>query len=165
MTTIDVEMLAIAKFMSFKPSEKTFDEKLSAAIGIFLGLLFLGGGCLVKYLDDNEQATLQETQGAIVETLSRRERDKNNQEKITYAPVVEFSVQGEKKRFTGWYGSDRPSQGKSVVVRYDPKNPTGKARIVPPLEWLTPWAMFGMGGFAVVYNLALLSPVQWTPDE
>ncbi|MDZ8104369.1 MAG: DUF3592 domain-containing protein [Nostoc sp. DedQUE12a] len=152
--------------MNFKPHQSTFDEKLSAGIGLFLGLLFIGGGFWVRNIVAQEIATLKETRGTVVDSISRRDRSsKNNQEKETYAPVIEFLANGEPTRFTGSYESYRSSNGKIVGVRYDPKQPIKTARVVNPLEGLVPWGMFGMGGLAVVCSLGAFLPVRWSSGE
>ncbi|WP_244918218.1 DUF3592 domain-containing protein [Nostoc linckia] len=159
-------MTVIVKSMNFKPHQSTFDEKLSAGIGLFLGLLFIGGGFWVRNIVAHEIATLKETRGTVVDSISRRERNsENNQEKETYAPLIEFLANGEPTRFTGSYESYRSSNGKIVVVRYDPKQPIKTARVVNSLEGLVPWAMFGMGGLAVVCSLGAFLPVRWSSGE
>ncbi len=93
----------------------------------------------------------------MVDSVSRRERDTtSNQEKITYAPVIEFMLNGDRTRFTGTYESYRPSNGNRVVIRYNPNKPTTTARVVDPLEGWTAWAMFGMGGVSIIFSLGKL---------
>lgn len=147
--------------MPSEPQPSNFDEKLSAMIGLVIGLLFIAGGFWVRQIDLREQATLNETQGTVVDIVSRRERNNtNNQEKVTYAPVIEFLANGDRTRFTGRYESYRASKGNRVVIRYDPQKPATTARVVGPLEGWTAWAMFGMGGLSVFWSLSPLLPVQ-----
>ncbi|MFN6486158.1 MULTISPECIES: DUF3592 domain-containing protein [unclassified Nostoc] len=154
---------AIAKPMNFKPHQITFDDKLSAGIGLVIGLLFIGGGFWVRNIIAREGATLNETRGTVIDSISRRESNStNNEQKETYAPVIEFLANGERTRFTGYYESYRSSNGQIVVVRYDPKQPISTARVVNPLEGLVPWGMFGMGGLAVVSSVGALLPVRWS---
>jgi hypothetical protein len=149
--------------MNFKSHQTTFDEKLSAIIGLGLGVLFMAGGFWVRQIDMHERATLNEAQGTVVDSISRRERNNTSSlEKITYAPVIEFMVNGDRTRFTGRYQSYRSSNGHVVVIRYDPKQPATTARVVDPLEGLAPWGMFGLGGLAVVFSLSALLPVRWS---
>ncbi|MEA5603267.1 DUF3592 domain-containing protein [Nostoc sp. UHCC 0252] len=149
--------------MNFKSHQNTFDDKLSASIGLAIGLLFIAGGFWVRNIAVREGTTLNETQGTVVDSISRRDRTgTNNQQKETYAPVIEFLVNGKPTRFTGNYESYRSSNGHIVVVRYDPKQPINSARVVNPLEGLVPWGMFGMGGLAVVYSLGALLPIRWS---
>lgn len=146
--------------MNFNPQPNNFDEKLGAIFGLAIGILFILGGFWVRHIDA-QQATLNETQGTVVDSVSRRERNTtNNQEIITYAPVIEFLVDGQPTRFTGKYESYRSSNGHPVVVRYDPKQPAPTARVVDPLEGLTAWGMFGMGGFSVILSLGSLLPLR-----
>ncbi|MEH2074868.1 MAG: DUF3592 domain-containing protein [Nostoc sp.] len=153
--------------MNFKPHQNTFDDKLSAGIGLTFGLLFIAGGFWVRNIVVREGATLNETRGTVVDSISRRDRSStNNEEKeIYYAPVIEFIANGKRTRFTGNYESYRSSNGHQVVVRYDPKQPINTARVVNPLEGLVPWGMFGMGGLAVVSSLGALLPVRWSSGE
>ncbi|RCJ21973.1 hypothetical protein A6770_04915 [Nostoc minutum NIES-26] len=149
--------------MNFKPHQSTFDQKLSAIIGLAIGLLFIGGGFWVRNIVAHERTTLNETRGTVVDSISRRERNStNNQQTETYAPVIEFLANGERTRFTGNYESYRSSNGHMVVIRYDPKQPITTARVVNPLEGLVCWAMFGIGGLAVVSSLGTLLPVRWS---
>ena len=60
---------------------------------------------------------------------------------------------GERYRALGEYKSFKESLGNVVVISYDPASPAASARGVDPLEGLTPLAMFGIGGFAVLYSL------------
>lgn len=147
--------------MTAEPQSPNFDEKLSAMIGLMMGLLFIAGGFWVRHIDLREQATLNETQGTVVDTMSRHERDTtNNKEKVTYAPVIEFLANGDRTRFTGRYESYRVSTGNRVVVRYDPQKPTTTARVVDPLEGWTAWSMFGIGGLSVFWSLGTLLPLR-----
>ncbi|MEH2327533.1 DUF3592 domain-containing protein [Nostoc sp.] len=153
--------------MNFKPHQNTFDDKLSASIGLAIGLLFIGGGFWVRNIIAHEGATLNETPGRVVDSISRRDRSStnNNEQKETYAPVIEFLANGKRTRFTGNYESYRSSNGQMVVVRYNPKQPINTARVVNPLEGLVPWGMFGMGGLAVVFSVGTLLPIRWSSGE
>jgi hypothetical protein len=147
--------------MNSKPQQNNLDEKLSAIFGLVIGVLFIAGGFWVRSIEAYNRATLKETQGTVVDSVRRRERDTStNQEKETYAPVIEFLINGQPNRFTGKYESYRSSRGNGVVVRYDPKQPTNTARVVDPLEGLTAWGMFGMGGLATLFSLGTLLPVR-----
>ncbi len=129
-----------------------------------MGLLFIAGGFGLRQSDLHEQTTLKEAQGVVVDRVSRRERDQtNNQEKVTYAPVIEFLVNGERTRFTGKYESYRSSPGNKVVVRYAPNRPLPTARVVDPLEGPTAWAMLGLGGLSVMFSLGRLLPLRLRP--
>lgn len=146
--------------MNFNPQPKNFDQKLGAIFGLVIGILFILGGFWVRHIDAQQRATLNEAQGTVVDSISRRERNTtNNQEKITHAPVIEFLADGQPTRFTGKYESYRSSNGHQVVVRYDPKQPAPTARVVEPLEGLTAWGMFGMGGFSIIFSLGALLPL------
>ncbi|MDZ8065290.1 MAG: DUF3592 domain-containing protein [Nostoc sp. DedQUE08] len=152
--------------MNFQPHQNTFDDKLSASIGLAIGLLFIGGGFWVRNIIAHEGATLNETRGTVVDSISRRDRsstnNNDNEQKETYAPVIEFLANGKRTRFTGNYESYRSSNGQTVVIRYNPQQPISTARVVNPLEGLVPWGMFGMGGLAVVFSVSALLPVRWS---
>ncbi|MGA7934023.1 MAG: DUF3592 domain-containing protein [Kovacikia sp.] len=153
--------------MNSKPQQNNLEEKLSAIIGLVLGILFIAGGFWVRSIEAHDRATLQETQGTVVDHIRRRDRaTSTQQERETYAPVIEFLDNGQPTRFTGNYESYRTSQGNRVVVRYDPTQPTNTARVVDPLEGLTTWGMFGLGGLATICSLGtLLSIRPWFSGE
>lgn len=130
----------------------TTDEWLSAALTLVLGLAFIAGGLWVRAIEAREQARLVETTGTVVDAVSRWKTDSRGTRMI-YAPVVEFHVTGDPARFTGTYQDFRLSNGQTLIVRYDPDDPADTARVVDPLESLTAWAMFVMGGFILISGL------------
>lgn len=143
--------------MTTSPQPRTFDDLLSALIGLVLGLLLMGAGFWVRSRQQHEQATLMETQGIVVDSVSRQERDSSdNSQKTTYAPVIEFQVRDKPLRFIGPYESYRISHGQQVVVRYDSDQPATTARLVDPLSGLAAWALFGMGGLGLLASLKSL---------
>ncbi|NEU82070.1 DUF3592 domain-containing protein [Nostoc sp. UIC 10630] len=148
--------------MHFKPHQSTFDDKLSAIIGLVIGLVFIASGFWVSNKIAHERATLIETQGMVVDSISRRERDSKDKLIETYAPVIEFVAKNERIRFTGNYESYRSSNGNKVVVRYHPKQPETTALVVNPLEGLVSVGMFGMGGLVIVSSLGKVLPIQWS---
>lgn len=145
--------------------KSTFDDKLSAIIGIVIALIFTGVGFWLRNQVAYERATLTQTEGTVVDTLSRRERDRNDKQKETYAPVVEFLIKGDRIRFTGYYDSYRPSKGNTLTVRYDPKQPATTAKIVQPLDYLAPWIAFGMGGLLAVSSVGKVLPIRWFSEQ
>lgn len=113
-----------------------------------------------------EQETMRETQGIVVDSVSRRERDTTSiQDKVTYAPVIEFQVNGQPVQFTGWYESYRWSNGRVVAVRYDADEPATTAKVIDPLAGLVPWLVIGMGGFTIVCSLGAFLPVRLSSDK
>lgn len=148
--------------MNFKLHQSTFDEKLSAIIGLVIGVVFIACGFWVRNQVAHEQATLSKTQGTVVDSVRRLERDSQERQKETYAPVIEFHVLGDPVRFTSHYESYRSANGNIVVVRYDPKQPATTARVVNPFEGLVSWVAFGMGGLSIVSSLGALLPVRWS---
>lgn len=153
--------------MSPRPQHNNLDEKLSAIVGLVVGVLFMAGGFWVRQIDTHQRATLSETQGIVVNDVSRRERyQTTHSERETYAPVIEFLANGEPIRFTGNYQPYRLSKGHVVLVRYDPSQPESTARVVEPLEGLTAWGMFGVGGLSLILSLgALLPGRRWFSGE
>ena len=147
--------------MNPEPEKMSSQDKFNAIFGLVMGLLFIAGGVWAHNNEAYQRATLIQTEGIVVDRVSRRERDYNNDGyKETYAPVVEFLVKGDRVRFTGNYDSSRPSNGNSVIVRYDPNQPVTTAKIVHPFQSLTAWGMFGMGGLSIFFSLELLLPVR-----
>jgi len=95
--------------MNLKFRQITFEDTFSGILGLVIGFVFIGGGFLVGNQVTQERATLTQTQGKVVDSLRRRERDSKDKQKETYAPVVEFSAKGDRIRFTGDYRSYRSS--------------------------------------------------------
>jgi hypothetical protein len=88
--------------MNFQPHQNTFEDKLSASIGLAVGLLFIGGGFWVRNTIAHESATLNETRGTVVDSISRRDRSStnNNEQKETYAPVIETEYMRQSPEFS-----------------------------------------------------------------
>lgn len=152
--------------MKLKRHHPTFEEKLSAIIGLFLGLTLMAVAVWAQRKDVYEQQTMRETQGIVVDSVSRRERDTTStQDKVTYAPVIEFQVNGQPVQFTGWYESYRWSNGRVVAVRYDADQPDATAKVIDPVAGLVLWLVIGMGGFTVAYSLGAFLPVRLSSGE
>lgn len=151
--------------MNIQLRQVTFENIFSGILGVLIGLAFIGAGFWVKNLIAHERATLTETQGRVVDTVHRRERDTKDKQKDTYAPVIEFLAKGDPVRFTGRYESYAAANGKIVAVRYDPKQPGTTAREVESFESLTAWTAFGMGGLSLISGLRQLSPLSLSSDK
>jgi hypothetical protein len=151
--------------MNVKRRHITFEDKFSGILGLVIGLVFIGAGFWANKQITYERATLTETQGKVVDTVHRSDRDRNDKQKDTYAPVIEFLFKGDPVRFTDDYDSSRTSKGKIVAVRYDPKQPANTAQEVEPLESFVSWLAIGMGGLSVVSGLRQLSPVRLSLGE
>ncbi|WP_414752200.1 DUF3592 domain-containing protein [Anabaena sp. CCY 9910] len=151
--------------MNLKFRQITFEDKFSGILGLVIGCVFIGGGFLVNNQITKERATLKQTQGTVVDSLRRRERDSKDKQKETYAPVVEFLAKGDRIRFTGDYRSYRSSNGKIVAVRYDPQRPKTTARVVDSYEGLIPWISFGMGGLSLISGLRQISPIYLSSSD
>ena len=134
-------------------------SRIGGVCGLIIGLLFIAGGFWLRGLAQREQATLIETTGTIVDAVTHADRTDGNNT-ISYAPVIEILVNGDRTRFNGAYDTSRLSNGNVVVVRYDPKNVSASAHVVDAFEGLLPLAMFGMGGFAIITGLGELINVR-----
>ncbi len=122
-----------------------FGERWKAGFTLLLGLMALSSGFWVRSLELRERAETEDTQGVVVGTEEIRRRDQ-----VTYAPVIEFQVGNKPVRFQGVEASYRASTGNKVLVRFDPSAAAESPRVVDPLEGLTPWALCGLGGMAIV---------------
>jgi hypothetical protein len=128
-----------------------FEERWKTGFTLLLGLLAVSGGLWVRSLELRERAETHDIQGVVVGTEEIRRRDhQRNEDRITYAPVIEFQVRNKPVRFQGVEASYRASTGNKVLVRFDPSAAAESPRVVDPLEGLTPWALCGLGGMAIV---------------
>jgi len=133
------------------------EGRFGAVFLLVAGLLFIAGGFWVRHQEARERVTMLETQGTVVDSVKRRDHDNSTgKDTDAYAPVIEFQVNGSPTRFTGSWTSYQQSKGSQEVVRYDPKAPAATARVVDALEGLTPWAVFAMGGAALISGLRQL---------
>ena len=92
------------------------------------------------------------TQGTIVGHVSEYFRNSGrNSSSTAYMPIVEFRAGDRVIHFKNWLGS--PSTGNlhtSVVVLYDPVDPTTAMIDHPVMNWI-PWApCFVLGAFLVL---------------
>ncbi len=144
----------------FERQPMTFERSITAIVGLLSGTIFLAGAAWVPQRDRNERLFWQQTDGIVVDTVSRRERNYDEDTYETkYASVIEFEANGDRVRFIGSYSTSRASQGNVVTVRYDPSQPS-QARVVDPFEWLSFWFAVGMGGSALVMGVKAASPVR-----
>jgi hypothetical protein len=151
--------------MKVKIRQVTFEDKWSGIYLVLFGLLMMGGGFYAKNQITQERATLTQTQGKVVDIVHRRERDRKDQQKDTYAPIIEFVAEGNLVRFRGRYESYKASNGKILAVRYDPKQPATTAREVEAFESLVPWVAFSISGLSLVSGLHQLSPLRFSLGE
>lgn len=94
--------------MNIKLRQITFEDKFSGILGVVIGVVFIGIGFWANNQFTHERATLTLTQGRVVDTVYRRERDNRDnkdKQKDTYAPIIEFLAKGDPVRFTGQYNS------------------------------------------------------------
>ena len=142
------------------PPPVDFETTLSTILGLIFSGILLAAGLWVRAVQTHEGATMTETQGRVVDSVSRRDRSGDASASLTYAPVIEFQVRDRPLRFTGNYESYRASQGQVVVVRYHADQPAATAKVVEPLEGLTAWSLLGLGGLGLVWSLGDLLPLQ-----
>ncbi len=129
------------------------ENLIKLAVALMLGIAMIAGGALVSRLKSREQATLIVTPGTVVDNERRSELNSDRKPVTKFVPVIEFMVNGDARRFTGDPVSFESAKGNLVVVRYDPALPAQSARVVEPLEDVTPIAMYGIGGFVIISAL------------
>lgn len=95
--------------MALIPRPITLEDKLSAGISAFMGAIFIGIGFWVGQLSADERANWIETQGVVIDNVSRRLR---TDEQTMYAPVIEFKANGRSTQLIGSYTTYRLSAGK-----------------------------------------------------
>lgn len=65
-----------------------------------------------------------ETEGTIVDIQRKEEYDREEGYSITYAPVIEYEVNGVMYDFVSKVSSSmKPKLGKKVIMMYNPDNP------------------------------------------
>lgn len=84
-----------------------------------------------------------EVQGKVVDSVRERDGD-------SWAPVVEFEVNGQLIKQTGSFSSTRTANGEAMSVQYDPADPANSARVMGPLGALAFPAAFLLGLFALI---------------
>lgn len=150
----------------FERQPMDIDRSITAIVGLLSGGILLAGAAWAYRQDSHERQFWRQTDGTVVDTVSRRERNYDDDTYETkYASVIEFEATGDRVRFIGSYSTSRASQGNVVTVRYDPNQPS-QARVVDPFEWLSFWFAVGMGGSTLIVGLKAASPVRlrWTPS-
>lgn len=133
------------------------EDWIKLAMGLALGVSIAGLGLWMLALEARERAATVETRGMIVATAARTEPDPDRAgwNRTVYAPVIEFplpqtaSLAGGYGRFNGRFEPYRASEGKAVVVRYQPASPWQTARVVEPLEDLGSLGAIGLGAAAL----------------
>ncbi|MCM1984009.1 DUF3592 domain-containing protein [Lyngbya confervoides] len=145
--------------MAFKSHSLTFEDQLGAVIGVLIGSSLMGVGLWAQGLEAHQREHWVETSGQIVDSVRYYDRQENE---TTYAPVIQFEINGDPARFTGSYQRYRLSEGKQVVVRYDPNDPVETARIVDSFDGIAPWAGFGLGAASLIAGLGRLLPFRWS---
>lgn len=104
--------------------------KLIAVIFIFFGVLFLGIGLgFNAYNSRLEKKCTDKTTATVVDIksqqTSRRKNGHHTVETVTYAPVVEYTVDGKKfKKSSNIYSSNNDNYiGEEIEIYYDPNDP------------------------------------------
>jgi hypothetical protein len=141
--------------MSSNPEQSPLNKEQEVANAIWLNLYALilsGAGWYVHNKEQYERSHFQEVTGKIVGSVKRRKE--NTLTDYEYAPVIEFTNNGEPIRFNRTpHESYARSTGTEVLVRYNPQNPEATAYILDPLHGLLVWLPFVMAGLAFVGGL------------
>ena len=126
-----------------------------------VGGLALLGGCLMAIQRLRTVYFGRSAQGRVVgqseSTSTSSSSGVSTKFTTLYAPIVEFSHEGKKVKFTSSLGQrDRIAEGTSVPVRYLPADPGGTAEIATPARmWGFPIAALGVGALFVVLGVAM----------
>lgn len=96
---------------------------------IFMGLffMFVGGGLLLWGIFNyqsriDELNSFEQINGTVIKM---REVESNDNSGVTYAPVIEYNVNGKKYVHESGHSSDPPAYkvGEKVAIRYNAKDP------------------------------------------
>ena len=126
-----------------------------------VGGLALLGGCLMAIQRLRTVYFGRSAQGKVVgqsESTSTSSRSGGSTKFTTlYAPIVEFSHEGKKVKFTSSLGQqEKIAEGTAVPVRYLPADPGGTAEIATPARmWGFPIAALGVGALFVVLGIGM----------
>ncbi|MFZ5441386.1 MAG: DUF3592 domain-containing protein [Myxococcota bacterium] len=123
------------------------DRLIKNGFALFVGLVFLALGGWLRAKDVDEAEHWVEVRGTVVDSVKRRDVERNED---TWAPVVEYEVDGEKRRLNGRYETYRQSEGNPAVLRYEPSDPDGTVHLVGALDGLIPFALLALGGLSFV---------------
>jgi hypothetical protein len=130
------------------------DSRFSSIVSLVVGLIFIAIGFWLLQREEHEARTLAESTGHVVDSIKGSRHDNTTKkDTVTWAPVIEFTVDGGAVRFTGSPDTVHESDGNVVAVRYDPASPQATAQVVGALDGLIPWTAFAMGGLSALVGL------------
>ena len=123
------------------------------AIFIGMGLVFIAIGIVATIGSRRFLAIAAEAEGRIVDYSENRDI---NDDRTMYRAVVEFTVDGETRRFSANTSSSvKPRLGRRVNVLYNPDNPDN-ARIKSwSALWMLPTIFLAMGGVFLLLGAAM----------
>ena len=140
----------------------SFDDKLSALINLMIGVVLIGTGLWVRQKDADERHHWVETQGVVIKSISRQLPKSTD---TTYAPVIEFEANGDRAQYIGAEKSYQFSEGKTVIIRYDPERPNEAARVIKPFDKFAPFAIMILGGTCVAIGAKKVMPFRLNRDQ
>ncbi len=101
-------------------------KRILPVLFLLIGLALLGGSGFAVWTELRFRNGAVETEGQIVEMLTRSSRDRDRRTSYTYVPVFVFTLpDGTKRRVEGGVASNPPccTVGERVRIRYRPEAP------------------------------------------
>jgi len=143
-------------------AENMANQDVNRAGGRLLGWLFLIVALFVLgvgLLYGNESWQLAQNGRSVAgKVVDFQQRVSDEDEQVSYAPIVEYRIDGQTYRFAGDNYKNRPAYaiGEAVDVLYDPEEPD-QARMNDFANlWGIPLALVGVGVLLLVISLGML---------
>ncbi|NNF99816.1 MAG: DUF3592 domain-containing protein [Desulfobacteraceae bacterium] len=128
---------------------------------VIIGLSFIAAG-IYTYADIfNFGKGVAKTKGTIVSLMKEESTSRSGNRTTTsviYRPIVEFTVGDKQYKFLATVASGSYRTGQRIRVNYDPKNPSGSARLAGKKELLFPAVFIACGALAMI--LGILAPTK-----
>lgn len=128
-------------------------KRILPVLFLVIGLALLGGSGFAVWKELQFRDGAVETEGQIVEMLTRTSRDRDRRVSYTYVPVFVFTLpDGTKRRVEGGVASNPPccTVGERVRIRYRPEAPE-HAQMTGFME---SWFVAALlGGIGLVFTL------------
>lgn len=124
-------------------------------IVIILGLAFIAAGIYMVADVFNFGKGIGTAEGTIIalqNVVTTHRSGSKSLKHVTYRPVVEFTVGTKQYKFAASVASDLYEVGEAITVNYDPKNPSGSARLAGKKEMLMPAVSALCGVIAVLFG-------------
>jgi hypothetical protein len=140
-------MASAEEFVARVTSNRQRILRYAWIVQLFGGLVFLGLGYFMGHTHFQLIRKGVRAPGRIVGYKQETFRGSSTQSSSTgYMPVVEFHTNDRFVQFQDWLGSNSTgARNVSVIVLYDPANPTVAMIDRPVWNWI-PWApIFGVG--------------------